>query len=197
MKKGFKIIAVILGLFISQFGYAGTKESLETEVISPTSFKVRLTEATGSIQLKLRDQSGVILYREVIQGGNNYHKVFNVASLSVGRYQLELEYSTSIQLLPLEVTYSGIIMDDQDLINLFKPFVRQNESRVSINVLNTQRKPLGIKVYDSGDQLVYHDHLAGELLMGKQYDFSELDSGSYRMVLTSNNRSYFHDVSVE
>ena len=197
MKNGFKISAVVLGLFITQFGFAGTKESLETEVISPTSFKVRLSETTTSIQLQLKDQAGVILYRETIQGGNNYHKIFNVASLSNGRYQLELEYSSSIHLLPLEVTYSGVIIDDADLIKLYKPFVRQRESTVSINVLNTQKKPLGIKVYDSIDQLVYRDQLQGELIMGKQYDFSKLDPGSYRMVLTSDNRSYYHNVSVK
>lgn len=197
MRTEFKISVIALGLFISELSYAGTHEPFETEVLSNKSFRLEIKQIPGDVQLKLTDESGFVLYKESFEGSSGYHKVFNVSSLPAGDYRLELEYLTSIQILPMKITSGQIVLNNERMIELFKPVVRQEKSTVSVSMLNKQLSPLKIKIYDDLSQLVYNDQLDEGLLLGKQYDLSRMDPGVYSISLTSKERTYLHKVSVE
>jgi hypothetical protein len=197
MKTYLKIPVIALGLFITEFSFAADLASIETQVVNTKSFKLAIKQGEEEVKLKLLDQFGQVLYNESIQARAAYKKVFNLSTLPTGEYRLELEYPIKIQVMPITVDRGGIELHQQEVTEMFKPFFRERDSKISINMLNTRHNPLKIRVSDDEGQLVYQDTLDNDLIIGKQYDLSELDPGDYTVNLYSESRVFSHFIMIE
>ena len=197
MKTYLKIPVIVLGLFVSEFSFAADLASIETQVVNSKSFKLAIKQGEKEVKLKLLDQFGQVLYDESIQARAEYKKVFNLSTLPTGEYRLELEYPTKIQVMPITVGRGGIELHQQEAEEMFKPSFRQRDSKISINMLNTQHNPLKIRVADDEGQLIYQDVLDNDLIIGKQYDLSQLDPGDYTVKLYTESRVFSHFIMIE
>ena len=187
MKVTFKILVVALGLFISDLSFGSTGTTFEAEVTGSKSFRLEIKQSPKGAQIKLKDQYGYTLYSRNIIDSEDYHKVINVSKLPKGTYQLELEYPTVIRIIPLEIESNRIILGESTPLEIFKPVIRQAGSTVSISMLNIQRIPIDIRIYDDRDKLVFKDKLTNDLVLGKQYSFSNMKHGDYTINLSFDN----------
>ena len=197
MNTNFKIPMIALGLFISEFGFAANLAPIETQIINRKSFKLAINQGEKEVKLKLLNQFGQTLYNESIKAHEEYKKVLNLSTLPTGEYRLELEYPTKIQVMPISIERGSIELHQTETSELFKPFVRQKDSKVSINMFNTQQNPLKVRVADADGQLIYQDTLDSDLIIGKQYDLSELDPGDYTVNLYTQSRVFSHFIMIK
>ena len=117
MKKLFKTFAILLLATATTF--ATTSEDDKKKVKQPTSFdigmynvkntstiRLMLEKAKGDIiTIKLRDETGDILHKEVVRKNNTFYKTnFQLDGLSDGTYQFEI--SSDNEKVVREVTVS-------------------------------------------------------------------------------------------
>ena len=192
-----KVSTMVLMLLMPYSGYSAS-ELDSAAATGSKSFRLTLKDDAKNVYIRLKDQQGYILYEEYIPGPVSYNRVFNVTSLPRGDYQLEMEYPTKYQILPVEIRSNQVVLDESRLEEIFKPIVHQNGAKVSVSLLNTKQGPLRILVYDrNSNELLSQQVLKDDLNLGKQYDFSQAKPGSYVISLNCNNRRYSHTVTVK
>jgi|GEM_PF-1298480 len=197
MKTIIKVSLVVLGLLVS---YSGHSDSINDSITATgsRSFRLTLEDEAMNVHIRLKDRYGVILYQEYIPGPVSYDRIYNVSSLPTGQYLLELEYPTRHQELPVEIRANQVILDQSRMEEYFKPVVRQKGDKVSVNLLNTKRGPLRILVYDhQTSELLSEQMLKGDLLMGKQFDFSQAGPGEYLISMLYHGKQYSQTITID
>ena len=198
MKKMIKVCALIIGLLVPFHASADANSLLSMTVTGEKSFRLVLKDDAQNITIKLTDQQGYTLYTEHVEGPISYNRVFNVSSLPSGEYQLEMDYPTKYQLVPVEVRSDEVLIQNDQMEEYFKPIVRQKGERVSVSFFNTQRGTLNVQVYHSNtNELLSSENLKKDLVMGKQYDFSKVEPGDYLIRMACNNRRFTQKVTIE
>lgn len=188
---------MVLGLLLPNSSFSDSKLD-SAAATADKSFRVTLQENAQNVYIRLKDQQGYTLYEEYVPGSVSYNKVFNVTALPVGDYQLEMEYPTKHQILPLIIRSNQVYLDRSQLEVVFKPVVHQNGDKVSVNLLNTKQGPLRVLVYDrQSNELLSQQVLKNDMNLGKQFDFSQAKPGNYLISLDYNNRKYSHTVTVK
>ena len=84
MKVTVKILAVALGLFITDLSFGNTGTTFKAEVTGTKSFRLEIKQSPKGVQVKLKDQYGYTLYSKNIIESEDYHKVINVSKLPKG-----------------------------------------------------------------------------------------------------------------
>jgi hypothetical protein len=198
MKAIIKVSLLVLGLLVAYTSHADSVNVVSTTATGSRSFRLTLEDEATNVNIKLVDQYGAILYNEYVSGPVSYDRIYNVSSLPTGKYQLELEYPNRHQELSVEIKSDQVLLDQSEMVEYFKPMVRQKGDKVSVNLLNTKRGPLRILVYDrETNELLSQQSLKGDLLTGKQFDFSEAGPGAYLISMTCNGRIYSHTVTID
>jgi hypothetical protein len=171
---------------------------VEMSVTGMKSFRLVLKDETADIQIKLKDQIGQVLYKELVTAPMAYNRVFNVAPLPIGEYTLELEFPHKHQIIPMIILRDQVKLQTANLVEYFKPTVRQKGEHVSISMLNITKDPVNILVYDKSDnQLLFEERIKGEMTVGKQFDFSKAGAGNYLISMNCNNVNYTQIVSIK
>lgn len=198
MKTMIKVSAIVMVMLASYVGYAGPNNLVSMSVTGNKSFRLVLQDNASDLYITLKDQYGQTLYEEHVAGPVEYDKIFNVSSLPTGKYSLEMDYPTKYQVYPVEIKSNQVYLDNSQLEEYFKPIVRQKGTKVSISYFNTQNRPLRILVYDRDtNELLSQENLKDELVLGKQYDFSEAAPGNYLISMACNDRRYSHMVIID
>ena len=198
MKTIIKVSLMVLGMLVSYTGHSDSINVVNTTATGNRSFRLTLHDEAMNVQIRLKDQYGVILYQEDVSGPVSYDRIYNVSSLPVGSYLLELEYPTRHQEIPMEIRSNKVILDQSRMDEYFKPIVRQKGDKVSVNLLNTKGGPLKILVYNrQTNELLSQKSFKGELVMGKQYDFSEAAPGEYLISMVYNGNKYAQTITID
>ena len=140
--------------------------------------------------LSIKDDNGVILYKESIQNTGTYRKGFDLTTLPDGGYFFEIDKDLEIETIPFTVKANEVVFNKYEGVTIFKPYVRQKEDFVYITKLNTNLETVKINIYGiyNGDfQLIHSDKIENTKIINKIY---KLKKGSYKIILNSDNKEY-------
>jgi len=197
MNSTVKITAIVMGLLLAIPAYSNISDKVEMSVTGVKSFRLTLKDEANNIEIKIKDQFGQVLYREMVEKPVAYSRVFNVSPLPVGDYSLELEFPNKHQIIPLEIYNNQVALLDTEMTEYFKPTVRQDGTKVIVSMLNISKDPVRILIYDrSTNQLLTEQKFKNQLNVGKQFDFSQVGSGKYLISMKSNDLSYSQTVTI-
>lgn len=195
MKKLTKKNLIILLMLASFLSYAndGRGTFKEKEKVTNLSFKnVKL----GSM-LTIRDDKGLVLYKESIVKSGQYSKGFDLTALPNGDYYFELDTDFEIVVIPFDVVSNQVNFRKDEKSTIFKPFVRVKDNMVYVSKVSYNESPLEYKIYYAENyDLVLSEKFENEKQINKIYDFSESKEGEYLFVFKFEGRKYSKKIKI-
>lgn len=147
--------------------------------------------------LSIIDNNGAILYKETIEKTGVYTKGFDLTSLPNGDYFFELEKDLQIDIIPFSVTSSVVLFNKDEKKVIYKPYTRVKDGVVYITKLALNEEPLKVDIYflNSVDsQLMHSETIEDTKNIQRAYKLTGLDEGSYKIVLTSEGRTFTKNI---
>ncbi|MFH4963723.1 hypothetical protein V8G69_01860 [Gaetbulibacter sp. M235] len=156
---------------------------------------VTINDVSEGQSLIIKDLNGFILYKELIKQSGLYSKSFDLTELPNGDYVFQLEKDMEIKTIPFKVASNKVNFIKEKETTIYKPYVFKKNNYIYINKLALNGEPLDIKIYydgnDSNESLIYSETIKDVKTIGKAYKLLKHATGNYRVVLTSNNRTYY------
>jgi len=187
MKTLFKKILVLAVMFGTLTSYANLK--LNEAIFYPK--ELRFDNVKKGHHFSIKNNSGKIIYTEIVSETGDYTTSYNLASLKNGLYTVELNKDFEINIKTFAII-SGIATFIENTNNtIYKPSFRTQDNKLFISKLNINEKgPLSIKVYFD-NELIYSESIDYAIILNRIYALNEDVSGNYKVVLnTTTGRTY-------
>ena len=196
MKKLTRKGLIALALSASLMGFANdlktTSKEKESNVTSLNFAKV----SQGSM-LFIKDNKGLVLYKESIVVSGAYSKGFDLTSLPNGEYFFELDSELEVVVIPFDVEGSVVNFKKEEQNTIFKPVIRVKDDIVYVSRTSFEEAPLEYKIYFAqNSDVILSEKFEDESIVERVYDFSQAEKGEYLFVFKSNGRRYVKSIKI-
>lgn len=141
-------------------------------------------------QLTIIDSEATVLYQEKMKNNGTYAKKFDLSTLKNGNYSIELDQSVQIVTRYFEVS-NGIVNFDNTMEQVFfKPVAIVKEDRLLVSQWSTTDEALDVEIYYNND-LIQEETLSDSNQLGRIYQLSKENSGSYTVVMKSSGKTFY------
>lgn len=193
MKNLRKSVLIVVMSLMSLSGFAGNGSGSKEPNVTRVSFE-RVKKGT---LLLIKDEQGLVLYKEAIAQAGKYSKGFDLTSLPDGTYFFELDSEMEIIVIPFEVASSEVIFKKEEKSTIFKPVVRVKDDLVFLSRVSSDAVPMEYKIYYAeNSDLVLSEKFENETHVKRVYDFSKAEKGDYLFVIRSNGRKYTRTIKI-
>ncbi len=186
--KSLKKSILILSLIGSIASFAGN--SSNSFIKDGAKTPIVLENVKEGNLLSIKDNKGVILYKEVIKTNGHYEKGFDLNNLPDGDYIFELEKDLEVSIIPFNVILHKVNFNKNDEASYFKPYIKQEDDLVIISKLASNLEKTSIEIYavDAEDmKLRYSEKVENVQVIEKAF---RLEEGDFKIVISSNNKEY-------
>ena len=184
IKRKLLVVVLMLGTLVN---YANNTEL--NNVLDAKKVKVVFKGAKKGNQLKIKDDSGVILHVEDISKKGNFIKFFDFSNLKDGDYTLELVKDFEVIIKSINLDGKKVVFDEETSEKIFKPVIRNEKNRLMISQIAFDKKPLEVKIYYN-NEIIYSETVKGNTIINRIYRLDEVMTGDYKVVLRNNGRNY-------
>lgn len=149
--------------------------------------------------LSIKDNNGIVLYKELIQQSGTYTKGFDLTSLPSGSYIFELDKDVEIQTIPFNVLAKIVTFTKDSEVTIFKPVTRVKGDMVFVSRLSLNKAPLDIAVYfteNSVDEpeLIFFETIKDTENLSRIYRLAGRNRGSYELIFTTEGRIFTKEI---
>lgn len=140
--------------------------------------------------LSIKNNKGIIVYKELIQSSGTYKKGFDLTELPDGNYSFEIDKDLEIKIIPFTVKNNQVAFDKNKETVIYKPYVKEKNNLVFITKLALNLQPLKIRIYENHNDeyyLIHSEKIEGIQIVEKVY---KLKKGNYKIILNSDNKEY-------
>ncbi|MEM9675294.1 MAG: hypothetical protein AAF992_22070 [Bacteroidota bacterium] len=141
--------------------------------------------------LRIKDQQGRVLHREVLKGEDAYMKKYDFSSLPTGEYVVEVRTNAGVT----EETFS--LNEGQTQAVYFKPAIKVEPQKVSVVFQNRINSPVSLKLFDERGRVLYEEQVASQEKFAKGLDLSRLNGGQYSLSILGDNYVYTRSIDVK
>lgn len=183
-KKGILIVAMLATVI----GFAGEAKILVKKDSKKTA--LFLKEVKKGNQISIKDNNGIVLYKELVETTGVYKKGFDLTSLPDGLYFFEVEKDLEVNTIPFTVNAKEVIFNKEEEETYFKPYLRKDNGFVFVTKLSPNDETVKISVYANHNedlQLVHTESIKDMKVLERIY---KLEKGNYKIVINSNNKEY-------
>jgi hypothetical protein len=123
--------------------------------------------------------------------------VYDLAALPEGTYFLQAE--TEMKIAKYEITVVGetATLSDLAITEVFKPMLVNENGKVSLSILNLDKSPVNVAIYDAANNEVYNKTFNGEQNVNKFFDITTLANEKYTFVMAYDNKVFTKMVSAK
>jgi hypothetical protein len=142
-----------------------------------------VNETAAIFEIAIRAENGdLVYYKQTSEPLTDYNRLYDFKNLAEGKYILSLKLNDTNVSNEFVVTRKGIAVGEKK-IN-FDPYFNFKNNELRLSYLNFEQENLNLSFYnDKG--LVYEAKLGRDFSITKGYDLSKLESGNYRVILSS------------
>lgn len=148
-------------------------------------------------QLLIKNNNGLVLYKEAIKQSGLYTKSFDLTELPNGSYIFELEKDVEIQTIPFTVAENTVSFKKDMETVIFKPVTRVKGNMVFVSRLSLNKAPMEIAIYftaygDSlnSEELVYSETITNTEKANRIYKLASKKDGDYKIVFKTEDRTF-------
>ena len=193
IKKSLVLVALIFATTVSY----GNEISTNTNDGKGVKTSLTFNYVTKGSLLLIKDSNGLTLYKELIEKNGTYTKGFDLTSLPDGNYYFELSKDVEIRMIPFKIEKTVVTFDKVKEVIYFKPVVWLNKGRVFVSKMTFEDEILEIEILSSTDESILHDKIKRKgNTLGKIYDFSTSEKGTYTIITKSNGRRFVNHVNI-
>ena len=184
-KKGILMVT----LFATMLSFAN-EASFYTIKNDAKKTALTLTNVKQGDLLSIKDENGIVLYKEQIQKTGVYVKGFDLTLLPDGEYVFELDKDLEIKTIPFTVKTSKVLVNRALEATTFKPYVKQKDNLLFISKLSPNMEAVKISIYadnNSEFELLHSEKVSGTKAVERVY---KLEKGNYKITINSNNKEF-------
>jgi len=185
------LVMVVMFTTINSYSNGFNYQSKE-QTANVTS--VSIDSVNAGSQLLIKDDYGVILYKEQIEKTGTYTKKFDLTSLLDANYYFELEKQNEIVVIPFIVKENIAEFKKEDEYKIVKPDVVVRDKHVYISKPLADTQSWRIEVYYEGYDLAYSEKIKDTQYFDRVYDFTGSEKGNYTIVFSSEGRVFKNNV---
>jgi len=195
MKNLIRKSLVIISMLMVMLGH--TSETAKDSINESNQIKlVKFTNAEKGSSLLIKDENGLVLYRENINKDGPFLKRFDFSNLPDGSYFFELDNEKEINILPFTTSKGMAHLENEARKSISKPEVVIENEMVFISNKSSEKQNMDINVYYKGDDLAYKESIKNQETIARTYDFSTSMKGNYTIILTTEGRRFVNNISI-
>lgn len=195
MKNLIRKSLVIISMFLVMLGH--TSETVKDSINESNQVKlVKFTNAEKGSHLFIKDENGLVLYRENINKDGPFLQRFDFTNLPDGSYFFELDNEKEINILPFTTSKGIAHLEKEARKTISKPEIVVENEMVYISKKSSEKQNLDINVYYKGHDLAYKESIKNQETIARTYDFSTSMKGNYSIVLTTEGRTFVNNISI-
>lgn len=145
--------------------------------------------------LSIFDADEKLIYSENISGKNGVNRTYDLSELPKGTYFLEVETTAKVARYEITVSDKVAVLSKKATTETYKPVLTANNGFVTLNIANTEKSAVGLKIYDSNQNEVYSETLKGAPSVSKKFDISNSTGEKYTFVMTYDNKSFIESIA--
>jgi hypothetical protein len=161
-----------------------------------------LTDVKQGNLLSIKDENGIVLYKELIEKSGMYSKEFDLTTLPDGAYIFELDKDLEINTIPFSVNSNEVTFKKELEKTIFKPYARVKGDVVYVTKLALNKEPFKVSIYFtsfdglySESELMYSENIQNTKLINRVYRLASLDKGNYKIVFKTDGRVFTEDIT--
>ncbi|WP_100610385.1 hypothetical protein [Confluentibacter lentus] len=193
-KKGILMVAMLAASL--SFANEGTPFFSIKNESKRTSLTLALVKEGN--QLSIKDNNGIVLYKELIQKTGIYTKGFDLTALPNGDYIFELDSDIEIKTIPFTVESNTVVFEKDMEKSIFKPVTRVKGNLVFVSQLALNKEPLKIDIYfekSGSSELLLTETIKDTQKIERVYKLTGLNNGNYTIVYNSEGREFIKHIN--
>lgn len=156
-----------------------------------------LEQTNQPVAISFVDAKGEVLYNYEYKELPTNVKRYRFDGIPAGTYYFVVEDDIKIERVPVVFTVGETIVKREKEEVTYKPNFRKDGAVMSVNMLSPDEAPVSVKVYnETTNELVHEEVLKGSKSLGKRFDFSKAEKGSYRFEVTRKGDTFYKTVSL-
>ncbi len=193
--KHSKKVFLMVALFATVMGYA-KEPSFYISTNEDDRTTLTLAYVKEGNLFTIKDENGLILYKESIQQSGTYTKGFDLTALPDGAYFFELDKDVEITTIPFSVKSNLVTFDKEMAETIFKPTTSVKDDLVLVSQLSLNEAPFTVEIYFEGngfgasDELVFSETIENTQTIKRVYKLTGLTNGSYKIVYKTEGKEF-------
>ena len=189
--KNLKINISIISLLLL-INFVNADHLIDLRILSSnnSSFIIQLSDIKYNTKCLLKNQQGVILYKEDIARAQIFQRSLNLIELPDGTYELQIEDDYKTETTSLTKSNGKVMATNQIKITTFKPQIVLKDTQLNVSLLALNNEKLTVSILDEDRNIISENNLSGSVNLVQAYDLSHLNPGHYTVQLYTNGKVY-------
>jgi len=190
MKKISKYSLVLVVTLITMNMFAGTVDftlDVKKEQGKLVTFSLNQSE---KIDLSIYDAEGKMIHSENVNSPKSVNRTYDLNALPEGTYFLEAESNSKVSRYEISVVGEIALLSEDATTEVYKPTFLNKNGLVWVNMLNLDKSPVTIKIYDNEYNEIYESATLLDQNVAKVFDINNFQNEEYTFVVTDNNKSF-------
>ena len=149
------------------------------------------------VDLSLYDANETLLHSEKLTSKGTINRTYDLKDLPDGTYFLEAETATKLARYKITLIGKIALMEKTASSEIFKPLLNKKEGFVVMSILNLEKVPVHVRIYDEDNQELYNVSMAADLLVSQKFDLNPNPAQKYTFVINYNGRQFEEIVDVK
>lgn len=190
MKKILKFSLVLLVVMISMDVHAGILD-FTSNVKKEQGKKVTFAlNDKGSVALSIFDVEEKLIHFEKVESSKISSRTYDLSALPDGTYFLESESDTKIGRYEISVVGNTAVLSTHAVSEVYKPTFTDKKGLVLVTILNMDKSPVNIKIYDKANNEVYDSDVIIDQNVDKVFDITTIKDEEYTFVMTYKDKTF-------
>ncbi|PHN04412.1 hypothetical protein [Flavilitoribacter nigricans] len=194
--KKMTLVVALLGLNVMTFANEVEPDVRIATIADAKKFSLELANIEpGATTVTLYDAFGVALINEKA-GKNTYGKVFNLANLPTGSYELVITTTNRDIVQPIDLTFDGVEMDANQRKVYFAPAILTNKTNLDISFFRGKITDVAVSIFQN-NELVFEENFDNVIKVERRYDLTTMPKGKYNVMVTTDYKTYYKELVIK
>ncbi|MXN92863.1 hypothetical protein GR160_16670 [Flavobacterium sp. Sd200] len=190
MKFGLALVA-----FLTAFTMHANDTNFSVSVKSGKVINFVINE-TKNVHVSIYSTENVAIFDEVLKSKDGkITRTYDLAALPSGTYYLETETPAKVSRHEIVINGATATVTGKTLADIYKPVLIKKDGLVSVSILNNEKTPVEIKVYDENSNELYSEIIKGEQTLSKTFDIRNTTAQNFTLVTSYNNKTFVETIA--
>ncbi len=160
-----------------------------------------LTDVKQGNLLSIKDENGIVLYKEFIQKSGSYTKGFDLTELPNGSYLFEIDKDVEINTIPFTVDADVVTFAKGEEKIIYKPVTRVVGDLLYVTKLSLDEAPLNIEIFFESDssngvlETIHSEKVENSKVIERIYKLEGLSLGKFEVVCRTDGRTFTKSIN--
>jgi len=149
----------------------------------------------NNVHVAIYSNDGGVIFDENIKGnGTEINRSYDLTAFPQGTYFIETETGAKVSRHQITIADKYATVSEA-VTEVLKPVVVAKNGVVTVNILNAEKTPVAIKMYDENNNELYAETVTGQQALAKKFDVKNTAGKNITLVMTYNNKTFVETIA--